>query len=311
MKIVFLDTKTIGNVKNISILEQFGEVTYFQTTYPDQTLERIKGAEIVITNKVVLDEQVIQRSECLKLICVAATGTNNIAKEAAKKHDIKVKNVSDYSTKSVAQVTISLLLHLINKIYYFDKYVKNGNYSESDTFTNVEEPFWEIAGKRFGIIGLGNIGSQVANIATAFGAEVVYYSASGRNNQQPYLQVDMDTLLETSDILSIHAPLNQYTENLLTYNRLSQMKKSAILINTGRGGIVNEKDLARALDENIIAGAGIDVFENEPIDKDNPLLNINNKEKIALTPHIAWASEESRSLLIEKIAENIQKFLSN
>lgn len=309
MKIVFLDLKTVGIIPNLNLLEQFGEVTYFQTSLPEHVSERIKDADIVITNKVVLDKNNIEKARNLKLICVSATGTNNVDKETARKKGIPVKNAIDYSSNSVAQGTFSLLLHLLSNIPYYDNYVKEGSYSQTDIFTHFGEPFWELSGKRFGIIGLGNIGRKVAKIAEAFGSEVVYYSASGQNNQQEYLKLDLEEFLSSSDVISIHAPLNIYTAGLLNYGRLKLMKKTAILINAGRGGIVNEADLARALDEGLIAGAGIDVFEREPIDIENPLLKIKNKHRLALTPHITWASTEARTLLIEKVADNIGEFM--
>ena len=310
MKIVFLDIKTIGEVPSLSSLDGLGDITYYQTTSPDRTLERVRDADIVITNKVVLNRTIIGKAVNLKLICVAATGTNNIDKVAAKERNIQIKNAVDYSSNSVAQGTFSLLLHILSDISYYDNYVKQGLYSKSDIFTHFGSVFWELNGKRFGILGLGNIGSRVAKIAEAFGCEVTYYSASGRNNSQPYLRLDLKEFLNTSDIISIHAPLNEHTKNLINYERILEMKKTAILINAGRGGIVNEIDLARALDNNLIAGAGIDVFENEPIDPLNPLLLIENKSKIVLTPHITWASIEARTLLVEKIGQNIEEFLA-
>lgn len=309
MKLVFLDTMTIGAIPNQHKLEQFGEVVYYSTTTAADTSERIKDADVVITNKVVLDAAIILSAEKLKLICIAATGMNNIDKAAAYQRGIPVTNVSDYSTHSVAQGTFALLLHLVNKTTYFDQYVKQGEYCRSEVFTHHGRTFFELHGKRFGILGLGNIGRQVASIATAFGCEVVYYSASGKNNQQPYLRLQLDGFLATCDIVSIHAPLNEHTANLIDYQRLKQMKPTAILLNAGRGGIVNEADLARALDENVIAGAGVDVYSKEPIDVNNPLLQIKQPEKIVLTPHVTWASVESRTLLMDKLCRNIEEFI--
>ena len=309
MKLVFLDTKTIGDIPNQHLLDQFGDVSYYSTTQPDQTWERIRQADVIITNKVVINAEMIERAEKLKLICVAATGTNNIDKAAALKAGIQVKNVSDYSTNSVAQGTFALLLHLLNKTSYFDQYVKKGDYAKTDIFTHFGRSFWELTGKRFGILGLGNIGRQVAKIASAFGTEVVYYSASGQNTQQPYLRLELDEFLRTSDIISIHAPLNEYTQNLINYDRIRLMKKSSILLNAGRGGIINEADLARALNEDLIAGAGIDVYSKEPILPENPLLQVINPEKIVLTPHVTWASIESRTLLMDKVCRNIEEFI--
>ncbi|GAB4034123.1 D-2-hydroxyacid dehydrogenase [Spirosoma gilvum] len=311
MELVFLDTKTIGNIPNLKLLEKFGRVTYYETTQPDQTLERIKNADIVVSNKVVLDKDIIEQAHNLKLICIAATGTNNVDKVAAEKRGIPVRNAMDYSTQSVTQGTFAILLHLLVNVPYFDHYVKDGEYAKTDIFTHFGPGFWELAGKRFGIVGLGNIGRQVAKIAYAFGCEVVYYSTSGQNNQQPYLRLELDEFLQTCDIVSIHAPLNDNTANFINYDRLTQMKKTAILLNVGRGGIVNETDLAKALDEGLIAAAGIDVFTKEPILPKNPLLHIKHKEKLALTPHVTWASIEARTLLMEKVGQNIEEFLKN
>jgi lactate dehydrogenase-like 2-hydroxyacid dehydrogenase len=309
MKLVFLDTKTVGDVPNIHLFEQFGEVTYYQTTFPDQTLERIQGADIVITNKVVLDRSLLEQVTDLKLICVAATGTNNVDKAAARERGIPVKNVEGYSSHSVAQGTFALLLHLLNQIPYYDEYVRCGAYARSDIFTHFGRPFRELHGKRFGIIGLGKIGLQVAKIAEAFGAEVVYYSASGQSYQQPYPRLELEEFLSTCDIVSIHAPLNEYTHNLLTYDQLQRLKRTAILVNTGRGGIVHEGDLARALEEGLLAGVALDVFEQEPINSSSPLLQVTHRDRLVLTPHVAWASIESRTSLIGKVVQHIREFL--
>ncbi|TVQ00336.1 MAG: D-2-hydroxyacid dehydrogenase [Balneolaceae bacterium] len=309
MNIVFLDVKTVGDVPNLNDLKSFGEVTFYQTTRPEETKERISDADIVITNKVVLGRGLIESANNLKLICVAATGMNNIDLEAAEDAGIKVKNVAGYASQSVAQSTFALILYLMHDIRYYDEYVKSGEYSKSDIFTNLDRPFRQIYGKRFGIIGLGNIGQQVAGIAEVFGAEVVYYSTSGRNTGQPYRQLHIDELLETSDIVSIHAPLNENTEGLIGYEQLKKMKRNAILINTGRGGIVNESDLAQALDENLIGAAALDVFEHEPIKPENPLLKIVNKEKLVMAPHITWSSIEARTKLIEGVGKHIESFL--
>lgn len=309
MKLVFLDMKTIGPVPNERILDRFGEVTYHATTSADETWDRVKDADVIITSKVILNRDLIERAKKLKLICIAATGMNNVDREAADDRGIPVKNVSGYSTNSVAQGTFALLLHLVHKIRYFDDYVKNGDYSRNDMFTHFGRSFNELTGKRFGIIGLGNIGRQVAKLAAAFGCEVIYYSASGNSYQTEYLRVGLEELLSTSDIISIHAPLNDQTNNLLNYERFLMMKRSAILLNAGRGGIVNEADLARALDEDLIGGAGIDVFSKEPIVPDNPLLKVKNKEKIVLSPHVTWASIESRTLLMEKVSNNIEEYI--
>jgi len=306
MHIVFLDTKTVGETANLEELNELGDVTFYSMTSPEQTADRIKKADIVITNKVVLDGPLIRSATQLKLICIAATGMNNVDLEAAENLGIPVMNVSGYAARSVAQATFAMILHLLQGIPYYDHFVKSGEYSKSDIFTNHDRPYWELSGKCFGIIGMGTIGRKVASVAEAFGCEVVYFSTSGKNSGQPYLQLSLRELLKTSDIVSIHAPLNENTKDLIGYEEISRMKDHALLINTGRGGIIVESDLARALDENLIAGAALDVFEKEPIPLDNPLLKLKKSEKLVLVPHIAWASIEARSELINGVIENIK-----
>jgi lactate dehydrogenase-like 2-hydroxyacid dehydrogenase len=310
-KIVFLDQETIGKVDNLKLLSKLGTLEVFESTEPDQVVERCKGKEIVIVNKVQMTESIMKQLPDLKLICVAATGINNVDLNYTGNNGIEVKNVAGYSTDSVAQLTFTMLLYLVNKPYYYDSYVKSGAYSRSGSFTHHNQPFWELKGKRMGIIGLGTIGRQVARIAESFGMEVIFYSTTGRNNHISYKRFELDDLLKSSDVVSIHAPLNAQTRDLITYEKMKLMRPCAILLNLGRGGIINEKDLARALNENLIGAAGIDVMEQEPINADNPMLKLYDKEKILITPHMAWASKESRELLLEKIARNIEIFLKN
>ncbi len=309
--IVFLDQKTIGKVDNLKLLSKLGKLETYESTESEQVVERCTGKEIVIVNKVELSEAVMKQLPKLKLICVAATGVNNVDLNYTENNGIEVKNVAGYSTDSVAQLTFTMLLYLVNKPYYYDTYVKSGAYSRSDSFTHHNEPFWELKGKRMGIIGLGTIGRQVARIAESFGMEVVFYSTTGRNNHISYKRFELEDLLKSSDVVSIHAPLNNQTRDLITYEKMKLMRPCAILLNLGRGGIVNEKDLAKALNANVIAAAGIDVMEKEPINADNPLLKLFDKEKILITPHMAWASKESRELLVEKIARNIEVYLKS
>ena len=308
MDIVFLDKKTIGNVDNFNLLHKMGNVVVYDNTKPDEVIERASGKDVIITNKVAINKAIIDALPQLRLICVAATGINNIDIEYAKQKGIEVKNVVAYSTDSVAQSTFSMLLYLLNRPNYYDDYVKSGAYARSEIFTHHGPAFWELAGKRFGIIGLGNIGRRVAKIAEGFGMEVVFYSTTGRNNNINYKRFDLNTLLKTSDVVSIHAPLTDTTRNLITYEKLKLMRPCAIILNTGRGAIINEFDLARALNENLIGAFGIDVLTKEPIDPQNPLLKVFDKERIIITPHIAWASMESRARLVEKIAQNIEAF---
>lgn len=306
--IVFLDLETIGKVDNMRLLSKQGELEVFENTTPGQVVERCKGKEIVIVNKVKMTAGVMDQLPDLKLICVAATGINNVDLNRAEKNGILVRNVAGYSTDSVAQLTFTMLLYLVNKPSYYDSYVKSGAYSRSNSFTHHQEPFWELKGKRMGIIGLGTIGRQVARISESFGMEVVFYSTTGRNNHVSYKRFELDDLLKSSDVVSIHAPLNNQTRDLITYDKIKLMRPCAILLNLGRGGIINESGLARALNDNVIGAAGIDVMEQEPINRDNPLLKLYDKDKIIITPHMAWASKESRELLVEKISRNIELF---
>lgn len=306
-KIVILDGKTLGKL-DFDKLREFGELAYYDTTKPEEVVERIKDANIVLTNKVVLNENNLKEAKNLELICETATGFNNIDIVYAKNNNIAVTNVAGYSTNTVAQHTFATVLSLYDKLSYYDNYVKSGDYAKSGLFTNVSKPFYELEGKTWGIIGFGAIGKRVAKIAEVFGVNVIYYSTSGKNSNSEYKRVDFKELLDQSDIISIHAPLNKDTQGLINYDALKNMKKSSILVNMGRGPIVVEADLAKALDEELIAGAALDVFEVEPIKEDNPLISIRNKENLVVTPHIAWASVEARVRLFEEVINNIKAF---
>ena len=308
MNIVLLDTQTLGDDLDISSLDHFGTVTLYSTTSSEETLQRIKKADIVITNKVVITADMMKQAPKLKLICIAATGMNNVDLIAAKAQGITVKNVAGYSTQSVVQHTFSMALYLIEKMRYYDQVVKSGTWTASKLFTDVSKPFYEIAGKRWGIIGLGSIGRGVAKIADAFGAEVCFFSTSGKNNTTDYLQLELNELLKSCDIISIHAPLNAQTDNLLNASNLGLLKKGAVLLNLGRGGIINEDDLAKELDKREIY-AGLDVLSPEPVTLNNPLTQIKNQEQLLITPHIAWTSIEARKKLLDGIVKNIEEFL--
>lgn len=310
-KIVFLDSETLGSDVDVSKLNQYGDVTIYQQSLATEVPERIKEANVVITNKHILNQEQLKDAHDLQLICVTATGVNNIDLEYCRSAGITVCNVKGYSTNAVAQHTFALLLDLYNKNHYYHDYIASGNYSSSSMFTHLGHTFHELDGKIWGIVGMGDIGRKVAAIATAFGCQVQYYSTSGKNNQQAYQQVDFDTLLKTSDIISIHAPLNQQTENLFEQEAFSKMKDSAYLINVGRGKIVNENDLAAALKAHQLAGAGLDVFENEPFNGDSPLLAINDATRLIMTPHIAWAPIETRNRVIDEVCLNIEGFKTN
>ncbi|WP_297436886.1 D-2-hydroxyacid dehydrogenase [uncultured Clostridium sp.] len=305
--IVLLDGKTMGDF-DFNKLSELGNFENYELSSYDEAKERIKDAHVVITNKVVLDKGTLENAKNLELICEMATGYNNIDVEYAKSRNIAVTNVAGYSTDTVIQHTFAMLFNICNKLSYYDNYVKSGSYTKSDTFTHLEQTIMDIKDKTYGIIGLGQIGKGVAKIAEAFGAKVIYYSTSGRNSSDEYTQVTFDELLEKSDIISIHAPLNDKTNGLINYDAMKKMKKSAILINVGRGPIVVETDLAKAIDENIIGYAALDVFAVEPMKADNVLLRVENKDKLLLTPHIAWASLEARTRLFNDMMENIRAF---
>lgn len=306
-KIVVLESKSLGEI-DYSPLNEFGQVELYEETRKDQVFERIKDANIVLTNKVVLDESNLKNASKLELICEEATGYNNVDVNYCGQHNIAVTNVAGYSTSTVAQHTFATLLSLYNKISYYDNYVKSGDYSKSGMFSDVSKNYYDLEGKKMGIVGLGAIGKRVAKIAESFGIEVVYYSTSGRNSDKNYKRVELDELLSTCDIISIHAPLNENTLGLFNYDNLKKMKKNAVLINMGRGPIVVDADLAKAIDEGLISGAALDVFEVEPIKENNELLKIKNKDKLILTPHVAWASVEARNRLFNSVIDNIRSY---
>ena len=308
--IVLLDADTLGEI-NFFHLTRLGNLTVYQSTNNEQRIERISGREIVITNKVIIDREVMDASPSLKLICIAATGMNNVDLEYASEKGIIVKNVAGYSTESVVQHTFAMLFYLMGSLPYYNQYVQQGKYAASGLFTHHGRPFHELAGKKFGIIGMGTIGKRIAGVARSFLAEVMYHSTSGNNREAGYNHVSLEELLADSDIVSIHCPLNDVTRDLLGYEQLRKMKHSAILINAGRGGIVNESDLAVALNEELIAGAALDVLTREPPEPTNPLFHIKHPERLLITPHIAWASIESRDRLAEGIVRNIEAFIQN
>ncbi|CAM3875175.1 D-2-hydroxyacid dehydrogenase [Arcobacter cloacae] len=305
MKIVILDRATLGFDISVDIFSKFGEVVSYDMTKKEETKQRIEDADIVLTNKVVIGRNEMDDSR-VKLICITATGMNNVDLEYAKQKNIQVKNVAGYSTSSVVQVAFSMIFQIVTKLNYYKNYVDEGNWQKSNIFTHMDKPFFELDNKRVGVIGLGEIGRDFAKKASAFNCEVVYYSTSGKNSNSDYTQVSLDELLKTSDIISIHAPLNENTKNLLTYENMKNIKEGAILLNLGRGGIINESDLAKIIDEKEIY-CGIDVVSVEPILENNPLLKVKNKDRLLLTPHIGWASVEARNRLVKMVAKNIEE----
>ena len=311
MKIVFLDAKTLGDDIDLTGFEQMGEVVKYPFTTAEEAPDRVKDADVLIVNKVLINRQTISSAGNLKLVCVTATGTNNLDKDYLAERGIAWRNVAGYSTESVAQHTFAILFYLMENLRYYDDYVRDGRYVNDRIFTHFARTFHELQGMTWGILGLGAIGRRVADIAGMFGARVIYYSASGAPAQEGYHQVDFDTLLSESDILSIHAPLNEYTEGIMDAEAFRKMKSSAILLNLGRGPIINESDLAAALNAGELKAAGLDVLCTEPMAKDNPLLDVHDKDRLLITPHIAWATVEARQRLMEMIEGQMREFFGS
>lgn len=309
--IVFLDEYSV-NGADLSAIKALGNYIGYSQTKPSETVERCKDAEIVITNKVVISAEIIAQLPKLELICVAATGVNNIDLDAAAKRGIPVKNAAGYSTYAVAETTIGGALSLYRNIVYYDQFVKEGSYATSPVLFifNPERPVQQLYGRKWGIIGLGAIGRAVANLASAFGCEVAYHSVSGAKREEAYSEMPLNKLLEWADVVSIHAPLSDKTRNLIAKEQFEIMKPNAIIINVARGGIVNECDLAEALNNNVIAGAALDVFSQEPINADNPLFRVKDQYKLLLSPHNAWSADKAIDNLVKCIADNISGYLA-
>ncbi len=310
MKIVILDGKTMGEDIDFSPIEKHGDCVIYHTTTKDECKARIEDADVVITNKVELNAEVLKSARNLKLICVFAIGFNNIDVKYCKEKNIHVRNVPGYCVKSVCQHTFALLFSLMENIRYYDDYVKSGKYSKSGIANHMGRPFNEISGKKWGIIGMGAIGRRTADVASAFGAEVCYSSVSGAMRKEKYNIVTIETLLRECDIITISTPLNEKTMHLIGEKELKMMKKSAVIVNISRGAVIDENSLAKALDEGEIRGAAIDVYSQEPPEENMPLLNVKDKSKVVLTPHIAWSSIEARENCISMTAENITTFIN-
>lgn len=306
MKIVFLDALTMGDTP-LDEIKALGELVCYPTSTKEEALGRVGDCDVIMTNKVVVDKDLLDAAPSLKLICEVATGVNNIDLDAAAERGIPVRNVAGYSTDSVVQTTFMHILSLLGNAPYFDARVKDGTYSRSGLFTDLTVPFYEITGKMLGVVGLGNIGLRVARMAEQFGMKVVYFSTSGTSHNKDYESVSLERLMSESDVVTIHAPLNERTKGLIGPDQLAMMKPTAFIVNTGRGGIVDEAALAAAIDGDKIGGAALDVFSREPLPEDNPLLHVRHPEKLRFTPHTAWASVEARARLIHLVAENIKK----
>ena len=308
MKIVLLDADTIGKDIDYSKFERLGTVVKYGYSEDTEISQRVSDADVVIVNKVQINEKTIGEAKNLKLVCVSATGTNNLDKDFLARRGIEWRNVAGYSTENVTQHTFALLFYLMEKLSYYDEYVKSEKYIADRLFTHFTNVYHELAGKTWGIIGMGSIGRRAADVAKAFGCNVIYYSTTGKNNQPNYKRVDFETLLSESDVISVHAPLTNETEGLINAEAFAKMKNSVIFINVGRGPIVDEQALADALDKDQIAAAGLDVLCEEPMSAENPLKNIKDSTRLIITPHIAWASIEARERLMEIIYGQIKEF---
>lgn len=309
MKLVVLERNSVGTDVDVSCLEKFGEVVCYPNTLADNTAERVQDVDIVIANKAPLNENTLKNAPNVKLICLFATGYDNVDLVYCKSRGIKVTNVVNYCTATVAQHTLLLALALSEKLAFYDDYVKSGAYGAQDRFSIFEKTFHDLEGKTWGIVGMGSIGHKVAGLATAFGCKVIFYSASGKSTCTEYERVELDRLLRESDILSLHCPLSDRTRGLINKEALSRMKSSAILVNVARGPVVDTQALYEALMEGQIAAAGLDVLEEEPISRDNPLNEIKDSTKLIITPHMSWASKESRERVVAEAAKNIEAFL--
>ena len=308
MKIVVLERHSAGTDITVDY-SALGDTTYYRnTSTKEEVIERIKDADVIVANKAPLCEETLKDAPNVKLICELATGFDNVDLAYCTSRGIKVANVRNYCTEMVAQHTFALALALCEQLPHYDNYVKSGTYSAQDRFSNFDIPFYELAGKTWGIVGMGNIGRKVAQIATAFGCKVIFHSITGKSTVSEYEQVDKDTLLAQSDFLSLHCPLSDISKNFIDADALKKMKKTAILVNVARGKVVDNTALYHALMDGEIAGAGLDVVEDEPLRTTNPLSQIKDSNKLIITPHLAWASVEARTRCVEEVGRNIEAF---
>ena len=310
MKIVIADKDSVGTDMDYSIYDELGEVTYYDDKVTEENAaERLKGANVLVINKSLITDKLLDAAPDLELICEFATGFDNANIPACDRHGVKVANVVNYSTASVAQHTFAMLFYLMENLRHYDEFVKSGAYADQEHFCCLDIPFDELDGKTYGIVGMGNIGKKVAQIATAYGAHVIFYASSGHSDCTDYEQVSFDELLERSDVISLHCPLTDRTRDLFDKRAFEKMKKTAILINVARGAVVVEKDLSEALIHGEIAAAGLDVLSPEPMAKDSTLLKIQDSGKLIVTPHLAWASTQARTRCLDEVKKNIVSWM--
>lgn len=310
VKIVVLERNSVGPDVSVDCFNELGNVVcYPNTTSIEEVAERVADADIVVANKSPMNERSLGDAHNLKLVCEFATGYDNCDLEYLKSRKIPVCNVVNYCTDMVAQHTFTLALALSQSLPHYDEYVKSGEYSAQDRFSNFGVPFYELAGKTWGIVGMGNIGQKVAQIAAVFGCNVIFHSVTGHSKITAYRQVDKDTLLAESDFLSLHCPLSKLTGNYIDADALRKMKKSAVLINVARGPVVDNTALYEALESGSIKAAGLDVMEKEPLQITNPLSKIKDSNKLIITPHLAWGSVEARTRCVKGAYDNMRAFI--
>ena len=307
-KIVFLDEYSLGDM-DLSPIKNLGEYVGYDRTSKEQVLERCQDAEVIICNKTVLRGETLRALPNLRFVAIAATGMNNVDLDVAAELGIGVKNVAGYSTSSVAEATMTFALSLLKNTEYFDNYFKSGAYAATEDIFHFGRPVRQLRGSHWGVIGMGAIGREVARLASAFGCEVAYTSTSGAARKEDYPQMALEELLAWADVVSIHCPLTPTTKGLIGEKELQKMKPTSIIINVARGGIIDEEALAKALNDKVIAGAGLDVFSREPLHSSS-LYDLEDNYTLVAAPHTAWAADAARTVLIQRIAENICEYLA-
>ncbi len=309
MKIAILDKATLGEALEYDLVDALGQVERYENTSKDQLIDRLQGVTVAISNKCVYSKEVIEAAKDLKLICSTGTGYNTVDLETARNRGVGVTNVKDYCTDSVAQHTIAMVLHLRHQLGYYRDYTSSGEYVEDHKYKHYSRPFHELPGATWGIIGMGNIGKKVASLAQILGCHIQYHSTSGKNLSQAYKHVTLDELLASSDIITIHAPLNDQTHHLIGKDNVHLLSPKTILVNVGRGAIIDAEALVEHVKERGIGGLGLDVLEVEPMEASSPIKEIMDQDRVLLTPHVAWASVEARQRVICEVAYNIKSFL--
>lgn len=307
MKIVYLDAKTLGEDLDLSVVSELGEAVIYQNTPQDEVKDVIADADVIIVNKLKLNESNLPCAKNLKLICITATGYDNIDIEYCKAHNIAACNVVGYSSHSVAQLTIAMALNLFMNLSSYTDFVNDGSYTKSGVANKLTPVYHEMNGKIWGVVGLGAIGRQVANVASALGCKVIAFK---RTPDSSIPCCNLSYLFKKADIISVHLPLSEETKGIINSELISQMKENAILINVARGAVTDEEALAKAVIENKIGGIGVDVYSKEPFDESHPFYKLLGNKKALLTPHMAWGAYEARVRCLDEVLENIKAFYS-